>query len=47
MDYINTAFTFPTVVLSVLLIIVLFFWLITLFGFADIDLLDGDVELEA
>ncbi|KZN41604.1 DUF1449 family protein [Pseudoalteromonas luteoviolacea] len=47
MDFLNTIFTFPTVVFTTLLLIVIGFWVITLLGFADIDMLEGDVELEA
>ncbi|MDK1288420.1 DUF1449 domain-containing protein [Pseudoalteromonas umbrosa] len=47
MDFLNTIFTFPTVVFTTLLLIVIVFWLIALLGFADIDMLEGDVELEA
>ncbi|TMP38404.1 OB-fold-containig protein [Pseudoalteromonas rubra] len=46
MDFLNTAFTFPTVVYSTLLLIVLLFWLISLAGFADPDMLDGDADIE-
>ncbi|AOT11133.1 hypothetical protein [Pseudoalteromonas luteoviolacea] len=46
MDFLNTIFTFPTVVFTTLLLIVIIFWLIALLGFADIDMLEGDVELE-
>ncbi|KNC68028.1 OB-fold-containig protein [Pseudoalteromonas ardens] len=47
MDFLNTAFTFPTVIYSTLLLIVLLFWLISLAGFADPDMLDGDADIEA
>ncbi|NSY34160.1 DUF1449 domain-containing protein [Pseudoalteromonas sp. JC28] len=47
MEFLNTAFTFPTVIFSTLLLIVLLFWLIALLGFADIDILEGDVDIEA
>ncbi|KZN37950.1 hypothetical protein N480_14495 [Pseudoalteromonas luteoviolacea S2607] len=47
MDFLNTVFTFPTVVFTTLLLIVIGFWVIALLGFADIDMLEGDVELEA
>ncbi|ESP91141.1 MULTISPECIES: hypothetical protein [Pseudoalteromonas] len=47
MDFLNTIFTFPTVVFTTLLLIVIGFWLIALLGFADIDMLEGDVEIEA
>ncbi|MCF6439292.1 YqiJ family protein [Pseudoalteromonas luteoviolacea] len=46
MDFLNTIFTFPTVVFTTLLLIVMVFWLIALLGFADIDMLEGDVELD-
>ncbi|KID56203.1 ubiquinone biosynthesis protein UbiH [Pseudoalteromonas luteoviolacea] len=46
MDFLNTIFTFPTVVFTTLLLIVIVFWLIALLGFADIDMLEGDVELD-
>jgi hypothetical protein len=46
MEFLNTALTFPTVVFSVLLIIVILFWLITIVGLADIDMFEADVELE-
>ncbi|MEJ6475142.1 OB-fold-containig protein [Pseudoalteromonas piscicida] len=47
MEFLNTAFTFPTVIFSTLLIIVLLFWLIALLGLADLDMLEGDVDIEA
>ena len=46
MEFLNTALTFPTVVFSVLLIIVILFWLVTIVGLADIDMFEADVELE-
>ncbi|MCF2858337.1 DUF1449 family protein [Pseudoalteromonas sp. SMS1] len=47
MDFLNTIFTFPTVVFTTLLLIVIGFWCIALLGFADIDMFEGDVEIEA
>lgn len=46
MEFLNTALTFPTVIFSVLLIIVILFWLVTVIGLADIDMFEADVELE-
>jgi len=46
MEFLNTALTFPTVVFSVLLIIVILFWLVTIVGLADMDMFEADVELE-
>jgi len=47
MEYLSLAFTLPTLIFSTLLCVVLLFWLITLIGFADIDMLDGDVSLSS
>ncbi|TQF67772.1 OB-fold-containig protein [Pseudoalteromonas luteoviolacea] len=47
MDFLNTIFTFPTVVFTTLLLVVIGFWFIVLLGFADIDMFEGDVEIEA
>ncbi|KZN33676.1 hypothetical protein N474_19545 [Pseudoalteromonas luteoviolacea CPMOR-2] len=47
MDFLNTIFTFPTVVFTTLLLVVIGFWFIALLGFADIDMFEGDVEIEA
>jgi hypothetical protein len=47
MDFLNTALTFPTVIFSVLLIIVIIFWLVTIAGLADIDMFEADVEIES
>lgn len=47
MDFLNLAFTFPTVLYTTLLLVVILFWVITLLGFADIDMFEADVELEA
>ncbi len=47
MEFLNTALTFPTVIFSVLLIIVCLFWLTNIIGLADIDIFEGDIEVEA
>ncbi|MBE0376113.1 MULTISPECIES: OB-fold-containig protein [Pseudoalteromonas] len=47
MEFLNLALTFPTVIFSALLLVVMLFWLITLIGFADIDLFESDLEIEA
>ncbi|WP_440055311.1 DUF1449 domain-containing protein [Pseudoalteromonas sp. T1lg65] len=46
MEFINTIFTFPTVVFSTLLLVVLLFWIIALLGFADIESFDTDVDTD-
>ncbi|WP_170940476.1 hypothetical protein [Pseudoalteromonas sp. NBT06-2] len=46
MEFLNAALTFPTVVFSVLLIIVILFWLVTIVGLSDIDMFEADAELE-
>lgn len=46
MEFLNTAFTFPTAVFSTLLLIVILFWAITLLGFADIDMFEGDIDVD-
>lgn len=46
MDFLNTAFSFPSSIYTLLMVIVILFWAITLFGFADIDMFEGDVDLE-
>ncbi len=38
--------TFPVVVFTFLLIIVLFYWMMALFGVVDIDVFDADIEIE-
>ena len=45
MEFFNIALTFPTAIFSTLLLIVIGFWLIALLGFADIDMLEGDVDV--
>lgn len=40
-EFLSAAFTMPTAVFSVLLILVLLYWLIFLLGIFDLDLLDG------
>jgi hypothetical protein len=47
MEFLNLALTFPTVIFSALLLVVMLFWLITLIGFADIDMFESDLEIEA
>lgn len=47
-DFIDTFFSFPTVVFSFLLVAVLLYWLTVILGVFDIDVLDaGDFDLEA
>ncbi|WP_211183714.1 OB-fold-containig protein [Pseudoalteromonas arctica] len=45
-EFLNLALTFPTVIFSALLLVVMLFWLITLIGFADIDMFESDLELD-
>ncbi|MEI4550922.1 DUF1449 domain-containing protein [Pseudoalteromonas spongiae] len=47
MEFLNIAFSFPSSVFTLLMVIVILFWFITLIGFADIDMFEGDVELDA
>jgi hypothetical protein len=44
MEFLNLAFSFPSVILSALLFVVVIFWAITLLGFADIDMFESDVD---
>lgn len=46
-DFLHTALSFPTILYSGLLAIVTVYWLFSIIGFLDIDLLDTDVELDA
>lgn len=41
--FLNTAFSFPTVVFSILLCVAIIYWLISLFGMGDIEA-DGDID---
>ncbi|MDP2633899.1 MULTISPECIES: OB-fold-containig protein [unclassified Pseudoalteromonas] len=47
MDFLNLAFSFPTAVFTTLLLVVILFWLITLVGFADIDMFESDLDIDA
>ncbi|RXF06821.1 OB-fold-containig protein [Pseudoalteromonas sp. PS5] len=47
MEFLNTAFTFPTIIFSTLLLIVILFWIIALLGLVDLDILESDVDIEA
>jgi hypothetical protein len=47
MDFLNLAFTFPTAIFTALLLVVILFWLITLVGFADIDMFESDIDIDA
>lgn len=46
MDFLNLALTFPTIIFTALLLVVIFFWMITLLGFADIDMFESDLDIE-
>lgn len=45
--FLENCLTFPTIIFSGLLIIVLFYWLCAAFGLLDIDLFNIDTELDA
>lgn len=47
MEFLNLALTFPTVIFTALLLVVVLFWAITLLGFADIDMFESDLDVEA
>ncbi|MBQ4798124.1 DUF1449 domain-containing protein [Pseudoalteromonas sp. MMG006] len=47
MEFLNLALTFPTVIFTALLLVVVLFWTITLLGFADIDMFESDLDIEA
>jgi len=44
-EFLDQAFTLPTAIFSVLLIPVALYWLVTLFGFLDLGILDGLFDL--
>ncbi len=46
-DFIQGILAFPTVFYSALLIVVVLYWLSAVFGVAELDVLDGDVDLDA
>ena len=46
MDFLNLALTFPTIIFTALLLVVILFWMITLLGFADIDMFESDLDIE-
>ena len=46
MDFLNLALTFPTIIFTALLLVVILFWVITLLGFADIDMFESDLDIE-
>ena len=45
-DFLNTALAFPTIFYSGLLAIVTIYWLFSIVGFLDIDMLDADVDID-
>ena len=45
-EFIQQLLTFPTVFYGALLIVVVLYWLSTVLGVAELDVLDGDVELD-
>ena len=45
-DFLNTALAFPTIFYSGLLAIVTIYWLFSIIGFLDIDMLDADVDID-
>lgn len=44
--FFDTVFSFPTVLFTFLLIVVAAYWLLVVFGGADLDLLDTDVDID-
>ena len=46
-DFLQTALSFPSILYTGLLAIVTFYWLFSIIGFLDIDMLDTDVEIDA
>lgn len=46
MTFIDVMLTFPTILYTVLLIVVILFWSSAIFGLADIDILDADIEVD-
>ena len=45
--FLANAFAFPTVIFTVPTIVILLFWMTALLGFADIEMFDLDVDVEA
>lgn len=45
--FLNTIISFPTAIYTTLLGIVIFYWLFALVGMMDIDILDGDIDVDA
>lgn len=45
-DFIRELLVFPTVFYGALLIVVVLYWLSAVLGFAELDVLEGDVELD-
>lgn len=45
-NFLTTSFTFPTVLYSSLLVIVTLYWLFSIIGFFDLDVLDLEVDTE-
>ncbi len=45
--FLHNIFTFPTVFYSGLLVLVMLYWLSAVLGFADMDVFDGDVDIDA
>jgi magnesium-transporting ATPase (P-type) len=45
--FIDVILDFPTIFYTVLLVIIILFWSSSILGLADIDILDGDADLEA
>src|SRR5690606_11246242 len=46
-DFLAIALGFPAALLSFSLVIVVLYWVVVLLGGADLDLLDGDVDIAA
>lgn len=46
-ELLDASFSFPAVIFSVLMVLVIVYWLIVLIGALDIDLLDADADVDA
>lgn len=45
--FVNNLFTFPTICFSGLLVLISLYWISAILGMVDIEILDGDLEIDA
>ncbi|MEZ5480371.1 MAG: hypothetical protein R3E95_23680, partial [Thiolinea sp.] len=45
--FLEIVFSFPTLVFSILLLVIMLYWLVALLGMMELDILDGDADLDS